>query len=59
MWSTIYGGSVWGRTRDPLDWFCFDTPNPHQVAPRPTLGSVSRSSTGVGSFKVNVSTSYN
>jgi hypothetical protein len=36
MRSTIYGESVWGRMRDPIEWFPSDTPPPY-VPPRPVL----------------------
>jgi hypothetical protein len=29
MWQIIYDGSVLSHTREPLEWFPFDTPDPH------------------------------
>jgi hypothetical protein len=60
MLSTIYGRSVWGRARDPLEWFPSDRFSlPCQVPTHPTLGSVPWGSTGVDPFSVDVFVSAN
>jgi hypothetical protein len=59
MQPVIYGGSVWGRARDPLEWFLSDTPDPYQASPRPTPGLVLWGSTGACSFRFEASTSFN
>lgn len=42
MRPVIYGGSVWGRAWDPLEWFLSDTPDPlsGSATPDPGLSAV-------------------
>jgi hypothetical protein len=41
MRAIIFGGSVWGQARDPLEWFPFDMPDPpvRLSTPEPGLGA--------------------
>jgi hypothetical protein len=56
MRPAIYGGSVSGQTRNPLEWLPLGSPAPSLALPHPTPGLVLRALSGAHVSRVDGST---